>query len=806
MRIKARLLTLVAPPAIGGLLIAFYAASSAERAVKEHVERSARVASRSLALELEQTIETAAEEWHGYTSSPEIQNALADSNSAMDTPDRERVIRERDDVWRRADPDDPTIGAVLGSTLSRMLAAQVRSHVTHTGARRYGEVFITNRFGANLAQSGMTSDYYQGDEEWWRNAMNQGIVVGDIAYDDSANMYSFDLSLRIDDVNGNPAGVIKAVASIDPVINLLSDRAELLRESAATDIVLLTSDGRTIYSTGQPDLPLLETSHAEYLTALDDHRSGHTQVYEDEDHAEGYSSVSLPEDTPLTGWRLLIEWNSRQLFAATDAMRAQILTIAGALTLIAALIAVLFGSSMSRRLADLASAAKAYGRGEREPYTPDEYRDEIGVLSRSFARMRDSIDESERTLQEDRRLLEAVLSAIPFQVYWKNTDLEFTGCNQAFAQWMGCSSPEELIGRGESEIRGVSEDSTEMAIEDARVFASGLTILHDEREVKKADGTTANLEVSKMPIRDSKGCVIGLLGGFIDITRRKNLESQLSQAQKLESIGQLAAGIAHEINTPAQYVGDNTRFLRDEFKNIVDVLDKYSSHLDTSGPQLSWSERAEEVRNTLENVGYEFLRDEIPKALEQSLDGIERITHIVSAMKNFSHPGSTDKELANLNKAIESTVTVCSNRWKYVADLELDLDPTLPAVPCLLGEFNQVVLNLIVNAADAIESKHDGADAKGSIVVRTKREGDHAVIQVSDTGGGIPENVLSKIYDPFFTTKEVGKGTGQGLAISQDVIVNKHDGKLDCDVEPGVGTTFTIKLPLTAMEHAEAAA
>ncbi len=277
--------------------------------------------------------------------------------------------------------------------------------------------------------------------------------------------------------------------------------------------------------------------------------------------------------------------------------------------------------------------------------------------------------------------------------------------------------------------------------------------------------------------------------------QRVQMEQQLSEAQKLESIGQLAAGIAHEINTPAQYVGDNTRFIQGEFEGLLKVMDKYASQLDLNSPKQSWEERSKDIRATLDEVDYEFIREEIPAAISQSIEGIDRITHIVKAMKDFSHPGSSTKEPANLNNAIKSTATVCSNRWKYAADIEYDLDEAAPVVPCLLGELNQVVLNLIVNAADAIES-HTPEGEKGLICISTKTLESEFQIQVKDNGGGMPESVRNKIFDPFFTTKDVGKGTGQGLAISRDVIVTKHQGTLDCDTEEGVGTTFTIRLPL----------
>jgi len=174
------------------------------------------------------------------------------------------------------------------------------------------------------------------------------------------------------------------------------------------------------------------------------------------------------------------------------------------------------------------------------------------------------------------------------------------------------------------------------------------------------------------------------------------------------------------------------------------------------------------------------------------------VSKIVQAMKEFSHPGSTEKKEIDVNRAIESTITVARNEWKYVADLIMDLDPALPPVYCLPGEFNQVILNMIINACHAItEAMQDKSGEKGTITAKTLDLGTHVKILISDTGTGIPEQIRSKIFDPFFTTKEVGRGTGQGLAISYSVIVKKHHGTISFESEVGKGTTFFIDLPVT---------
>jgi PAS domain S-box-containing protein len=322
------------------------------------------------------------------------------------------------------------------------------------------------------------------------------------------------------------------------------------------------------------------------------------------------------------------------------------------------------------------------------------------------------------------------------------------------------------------------------------------TRLDDIRFVR-SDGKEGFLGISISPLESIEGEHLGLILLARDITERKIIESQLAQAQKLESIGQLAAGIAHEINTPTQYVGDNTRFLQDAFQDLSQLVERYAEVPAALKAGASPEELVALLEAVAEEADLEYLKEEIPKAVQQSLEGVERVSKIVRAMKEFSHPGAEEKTAIDINSAIESTVTVARNEWKYVAEMVTSFDPDLPLVPCLPGEFNQVILNLIINAAHAIaEVVGRGGGEKGTITITTGRRDNAVEIRLADTGGGIPEAIRAKIFDPFFTTKEVGKGTGQGLAISRSAIVDKHGGTLTFETEMGRGTTFIIRLPM----------
>jgi signal transduction histidine kinase len=275
------------------------------------------------------------------------------------------------------------------------------------------------------------------------------------------------------------------------------------------------------------------------------------------------------------------------------------------------------------------------------------------------------------------------------------------------------------------------------------------------------------------------------------------MEQELRLGQKLEAVGQLAAGIAHEINTPTQFVGDTVGFLRDAFEDIMGMHAQVRAEL-AAGVEAGTvtPELLDRVRDAEETADLEYLRERVPAGFERAEDGVRRVGAIVGAMREFAHP-TADKAPHDLNAALRNTLVVARSEYKYVAELETDFGD-LPPVLCNGGDIKQVFLNLIVNAAHAIDQTRgaDDEEAHGTIGIRTRAVGDHALISIADTGCGIPADVADRIFDPFFTTKEVGRGTGQGLAIARTLVVERHGGSLTFETVPGAGTTFHVRLPI----------
>ncbi len=388
-------------------------------------------------------------------------------------------------------------------------------------------------------------------------------------------------------------------------------------------------------------------------------------------------------------------------------------------------------------------------------------------------------------LAHERNVLRTMIDLLPAFIYAKDAHSRFTACNELVARRMG-ASPEELIGKTDFDFFPREMAERFFADEQALIQSGEPLINREEIAYDKTRGMDRVILTSKVPLRDAAGNLTGIVGTGYDITDRKAADERMASMEKHESIGRLAAGVAHEINTPIQYLKDSVSFVQEGVQELLDYIDT----LHAAMPQ---------PRATDENV--EELRTELPPALKLMADGLSRIAVIVRSMKDFSHADQNEVAQVDLNRCIESTLVVATSEYKLVADVETQLG-VIPTVTCNGGQINQVFLNLVVNAAHAIADKVKGTSERGKITVRTRADGEYVVVEIEDTGGGIPEAIRERIFDQFFTTKEVGRGTGQGLSVARKVIINAHNGSLDFTTEAGKGTTFIVKLPVDGFARA----
>jgi signal transduction histidine kinase/HAMP domain-containing protein len=487
---------------------------------------------------------------------------------------------------------------------------------------------------------------------------------------------------------------------------------------------------------------------------------------------------------------------------------------ASAALVLATIIAILFGRSVSARLQRIGIAANKVADGDlAQPDIQAGAADEIGhvvsVFNVMVERLRQQFAERKALAETEQARLEAVVitrtsqleesreqyrliaestNAIPFTYLPEKRAFAYVGpqvknsLGYPVEKWSEPGFLETVL---------MPEQAEAVRAQLNAVSGSGETEF--ECALLAQSGVTRRLRwvVTAGTLR-SEPCLRGLM---LDITQQRKLESDLQQAQKLESVGRLASGVAHEINTPVQFITDNVHFLRDTTADLMNLIQslRASNQLVLDGaPSLEAAAAAVEIETSIDLA---FLTDDMPKAYKGCIDGLKRVAIIVRSMKEFAHPDATEMTDIDINRAIESTLVIASNEYKYLAEMETHLGE-IPAVLCHAGEVNQAVLNIIVNAAHAIGDVVKDSGKLGKITVSTRQDGDSVVISITDTGGGIPDHIRARIFDPFFTTKEVGKGTGQGLAIARSVMVDKHGGDLTMETKVGVGTTFHMRLPI----------
>ena len=419
------------------------------------------------------------------------------------------------------------------------------------------------------------------------------------------------------------------------------------------------------------------------------------------------------------------------------------------------------------------------------------------VLSNITLRKQAEVDlrESEKSLKEAQRLAKVG------NVRWSFKDQKYISYSEEYARILGVTSDQiDEFSSLETNPNVHPEDYERVRARFRETQKAG-SKYEDEYRIIRADGEVRDvLEIAEI-VRDPNGEAIELVGTLQDITQQKQIDreretlaDERTRDQKLKAMGKLSAGIAHEINSPTQFIGDFLYFLKCSYADIATVINSYRRLAVAARDVKDLAEKVADVERAKTSTDFDSVFDQVLDAIDQSLSGTEQIVNIVSAMKKFSHPGYISWTTVDLNQTLETSVAVSRGTWNAIANVEMDLDPSLPLVKCLGDEISQVFVNLIINGVQAI--KATGTDGMGQINLTTCQVGDDVEIRITDTGGGILRDLGDTIFEPFFTTKAVGEGAGLGLSICHDVVVNKHRGRIRFDTEQGVGTTFIINLPI----------
>ena len=658
-----------------------------------------------------------------------------------------------------------------------------------------GDVFAAStpfKPGLNLA-----------DRKHVRDAIRtRDFSVGEYIVGRVSNVKSINYTYPAFDTRGNLVAVVIAGFNLDEYARFIS------KAHPFDGVAVAIADWKGVRLFRKPDTP---STTAGTSLPLDSFRvlSGNSQYGSFErvsqdgvDRIYAFSQLRLKEDS-LPYLYMIVGIPRDPIMHNANLRLLKNLSILGISAAIAVLAAWIFvGHILIGPLNRLVTATRLFGKGAMNvrtglPHTPDE----IGQLAQSFDNAISLLEarnaegkKAEEALRVASAEKEMFLTCIPSIVIGLDSGGSITRWNAAAAATFGVEAA-EAIGRPLDNC-GIEWSHPDFNGEMERWLAATAFCSPEDLAFKRGDETRF-VGIGVQPIGGSGG-TSGLIVTGADITRRKFLEQQLRQAQKLEAVGQLAAGIAHEINTPAQFVGDNLGFLKESWANIADLIHLSRRLREEAGSGSLQAQTAAALDTACQRADIDYLLAEVPGAIEQSWKGMERISEIVRAVKEFSHPGGKEKRPIDINHAINTTITVARNEWKYVAEMVTHLDPNMVPVCCLAGEFNQVILNLIVNAAQAIGASVAGTDGtKGTITISTTQLPDAVRITIHDTGNGIPEHIRSRVFEPFFTTKPVGQGTGQGLALAHTVIVQRHKGQIWFDSAPGTGTTFFVQLPLT---------
>jgi len=761
--------------------------------------------------DLDKTIQGKIEIFRSYAKDKMLRDILIRSNHEFSKlNDINSYIESRDSEWRSADKDrvTPFMQGLMENDLARELKEKIEYFEDQYGFTVYGEVFVTNKYGANVAQTRKTSDYRQDDEQWWRTAQRDGFYIQDVNFDDSSGAYSNDVGIRIEDEKGNFIGVMKVVMNIEEIVRIMEQKMKkgMHANHQLTGGYLLTRDGRVIYSSMSNTTFLSPVSVELKSIITDDSRrggasaevSGKAISRETGDgqfliaavHSHGY------RDYAGLGWVFVTVHDVDELFAPVHSLRKQILLVAILVTFVAVLTGIILSRRITKRILMLHDASLKIAKGDRNTEVAVDAGDEIGELASAFKHMTATLDETisvrdkliealEDNEQRFRSVSETASDAIisidetGHIVYWNKAAESIFGYSyfDIIGQPVSCLMHERYREAHEKGLLRIIETGENQVI-GRTVELSGIRKNSEEFpiEISLAHWQSKGKQYFTAIIRDVSG--------------RKKAESELKksqsailQSEKMASIGQLAAGVAHEINNPMGFMSSNLGTLKKYVAKLMEFMDAQGRAVAEVQPPET-EERLSEARKRLK---IDLVVEDVHQLIDESLDGAERVKKIVQNLKSFSRVDESECKMADVNVCIESTLNIVWNELKYKAEVVKELGE-IPEVKCYPQQLNQVFMNLLVNGAQAIEKQ-------GEIRIKTWNGDRYINISISDTGSGIPEDKIARIFDPFFTTKDVGKGTGLGLSIAYD-IVKKHHGEIMVESVIGKGTTFTVRIPL----------
>ncbi len=781
-------------------------------------------------------------------TSPDLILALKDSNQRFDSMSlKESYIAEMDKEWVSAPKTEITgfMRDLIDSPLSGNLRELINFYEKKYKYQVLGEIFVTNKYGVNIAQSGKTTDYNQADEEWWQIAKKNGLYVRDVELDESSGIYSTDFALRINDENGVFLGAVKVTLNIDEAIGIINETEAKLKYRGAR-FHILDHKGRFIYGLGHkffesyPYLSRIQGASGYFMEP--GYGKATRPAFIAYVHSDGFRNFKG------LNWIILLNNDKNEVLLPIVKIKGFILYY----LLISAGAAIFIGTIILLSLKSLGLLQKAVADVSLSNFNIDvsgvKTKDEIGDLARAFEAMADNlqkttvscdklvveIDERKRLEERLVRLNDCFLhfGSEPSENIKRLTEVcgeimqaDYALYNRlqgeflySLGQWHTppdynpLDKPQghicyEVINKGSDEVFIVRNlPQTAYAQTDSNVsryqlmtyigkairccgnYVGSLCVLYQKDFIpSEEDKNFIRVVASAIGIEEERLFTQNSLNdAYIKL---KATEVHLVQSEKMASLGRLVAGIAHELNNPMGYVLSNISTLDKYVSALLQIMQAYHRYaLLLKEGRLSDVEAAiQELDRLKEQEDFSFLLKDMPNLISETKEGINKIKGIIQDLRVFSHAEKVDKTYADINACIESTLRMLWNEIKYKADVVKEFAP-LPQIPCYPQDLTQAFTNIIVNAVDAI-AQH------GTITIRTSEKQDNVIIEISDTGAGMSDEVLSRIFEPFYTTKDPGKGTGLGLSITHEII-RKHEGEIRVFSKLGQGSTFIISIPI----------
>lgn len=762
------------------LVFGYYAASISQRALETIIGEDAVSISTGLLNDIDRGINNKIDIFVEYSNDPALQDILARSNRVFDGLDDAGGFIDRKDIeWTSVPVEEttPFMQRLLNNELSKKIKGTLDFYERHYGYRVFGEVLVTNRYGALAALSGRTSAYRQDDAEWWRKAVKTGLYIRDVAFDESSGVNSTDVAIRVDDENGNFLGVMKVVLNVEDAIGVLRE-STLGEKYKSMHYELLTYDGRIIYATERkPDLKDFSTD--DFFAKLTGEsgyfvmkESGNNEMVE----LMAYARSSGFKNFDGFGWILVIEYDAAEVFAPVIRIKRLIAMVLGIVTLVAVLMSWLSYRAISKPVERLRMAATGIGSGDFNARIDIDSKDEFGELASTFNQMaerlkeaitlrdveireRKSSEEALKTSETKYRLIhETVFDGIIIADTYRN----IVECNGSAAEIFGYEN-DELVGMNLAEL--MPEEFTESHLAGVRRFIDG----GDEEvhgQIVNKQGIRKNGELFPIEVVLKSFELNGktfLTGTVRDITEHKVLEQQLLQSQKMEAIGQLTGGIAHDFNNMLQAIMMHTE--------LLEMM---------------------------------FTKDDPIRGKVASVTGLARkAAGLTQRLLAFSRKQIINPRPVNLSEILENADDLLKRLIGAHISIETSSSKDKLTIMADSGQIEQVLMNLATNARDAMP---DG----GSLFIATEHvtlddefirsygygePGCYVCITVKDTGTGMDRMTQKKVFEPFFTTKDADKGTGLGLSVVYGIL-KQHNGYINVHSEPGVGTEFKIYLPL----------